>query len=501
MPRVPHGATISLEDIEKNNAASAADGGAFVKSSILTRFGYLFPELHKNPESLLEPSEETVEKLKHLGETMLDSGTGDEPGSDIPSVYTYFGQFLVHDLTFEAATKDVNVTASDLKPLPPSDVPEKIQNTRTGTLDLDSIYGKYCYALKDCRPVPRVDKRLLVQRAAKTPGFEIAGTTPDDVPRDRDYLKYPDRYGTAKIGDPRNDQNIIISQLHVAFLRAHNAIAESVSSFEEARTRLRRYCQRVVINDYLDRICDPVTLAKVRANPRRFYDPPDEGFYIPLEFSVAAFRFGHSMIRRAYDYNARFRGSSRPGLKDLLVYQVLDRYHNLPESWMIEWKNFVGDDAPNKARPIGTRIVSPLSKLVDEKGKPLQYARNLATRDLLRGYLLSLPTGQAVAKALGEHALSAAEVESVAADEQQAKSLQSSGFSGRTPLWFYILAEAAYYKKGRLGPTGTWLVASVLIGLVRRSADSILVPQSSSPEPPDEKFELRDLLRLAGVFK
>jgi hypothetical protein len=141
-----------------------------------------------------------------------------------------------------------------------------------------------------------------------------------------------------------------------------------------------------------------------------------------------------------------------------------------------------------------------------------QLRAHLAVRNLLRGYLLRLPTGQAVACALQKRLagvreipiLSEADIVKVALTPGQVIALKQGGFTTRTPLWFYILAEAAHCAGGnRLGPVGSTIVAEVLVGLVRRSASSILRAPGWCPTLPraqSERFTLTDLLRLAGVL-
>ena len=142
-------------------------------------------------------------------------------------------------------------------------------------------------------------------------------------------------------------------------------------------------------------------------------------------------------------------------------------------------------------------------------------------RNLLRGYLLRMPTGQAVARAMGRAPLTPAQIEAVAdqvvppaGEEAQVDVLRRTVFLERTPLWYYILAEAAAPQTAgageaaggggeRLGPVGSTLVAEVLIGLVRRSKDSILDRAHWRPSLPSTqpgKFELVDLLRFAKVL-
>jgi hypothetical protein len=139
----------------------------------------------------------------------------------------------------------------------------------------------------------------------------------------------------------------------------------------------------------------------------------------------------------------------------------------------------------------------------------------LAVRNLLRGYQLRMPTGQAVARALHKKlkgirdipVLTAEQIRKGAgkgeAGDKQREVLKDAGFDERTPLWYYILAEAALLRDGRrLGPVGSTIVAEVLVGLVRRSPDSILAPGLNwKPNLPSEEqgeFTLHDLLRYAS---
>jgi hypothetical protein len=140
----------------------------------------------------------------------------------------------------------------------------------------------------------------------------------------------------------------------------------------------------------------------------------------------------------------------------------------------------------------------------DEEGG---LAARLAVRNLLRGYLLRLPTGQAVAGALQLPVLTPDEIKQNAAanDAEEVQALEKGGFLERTPLWYYILAEASVRADGRhLGPVGSTIVAEVLIGLIRISPDSILEPgldwEPNLPSAQPGTFTLPDLLRFAGVL-
>ena len=343
----------------------------------------------------------------------------------------------------------------------------------------------------------------------------------------------------ALIGDPRNDENTIISQLHVAFLRAHNKLVDEAAPpnrFKKAKRRLLRHYQYIVLHDFLKQIVESA-IVRDTIKRNRVYDPDEDEFFMPLEFSVAAYRFGHSMVRSAYDFNLNFNKSGeQTGPNDRTIPATLDLLftftalsgqlgfgpgtNTLPENWIIEWENFFdpqGQAGHSKARRIDTELADPLTRLKNIEGNlegspPENLAAKLAVRNLLRGYLLRLPTGQAVARALRTKlqgvrdipVLTRQQLRQGAASDEQRQVLNDSGFDERTPLWYYILAEAAVLGGGQhLGPVGSTIVAEVLVGLVRRSPDSILDPESTwqpNLPSPEQGRNLADLLRFAGVL-
>ena len=180
----------------------------------------------------------------------------------------------------------------------------------------------------------------------------------------------------------------------------------------------------------------------------------------------------------------------------------LKDFDTLPENWIIDWKNFL-DGGPNRARSIDTRMSPDLFDL-RAFGKPMPIEARLAVRNLLRGYMLRLPTGQAVAAEVDLPIMSPKDIEQVAqsVSPEQLEAVRAGGFSERTPLWYYILAEAAAEPLGRLGRVGSTIVAEVLIGLIRGSKDSILRKRNWQPTMGIKpgRFELYDLLNLAGVL-
>jgi hypothetical protein len=312
----------------------------------------------------------------------------------------------------------------------------------------------------------------------------------------------------AIIGDPRNDENLIVAQLHVAFLRAHNALIDSGHSFAEASMLLRQHFQWLVIHDFLKRIADPeIVNETLKRGHNLFYTPPAGELFMPLEFSAAAYRFGHSMVRNVYRYNLNFPQATLGELFRLTAFSGNinpvpgQGFATLPENWIIEWEDFL-DGGHNSARRIDTHLAEPLSELRDFAGNPLPDEAMLSVRNLLRGYQLRIPTGQAVAEKLGLQAMTASEIEA-AVGEPQAQILSETGLSTHTPLWYYVLAESANHLPDHLGPVGSTVVAEVLIELARWSEDSILGQGNWEPTlgAAPGRFSLRDLLRLAGVLQ
>lgn len=354
---------------------------------------------------------------------------------------------------------------------------------------------------------------------------------------DNDLPRKPENSDRSKdrealIGDPRNDENLIISQLHLAFLKAHNALVDQGKTFAQARRLLRQHYQHIVVHDFLRRVADQAIVDGIVQHGNRLYDPPAGQFYMPLEFTVAAYRFGHSMVRDSYDFNLNFNAlnSDAADLSLLFMFTAFSgqigsgvggsvnpagagvaQFPTLPDNWIIECHRFADTadtKASNKARRIDTKLAAGLFGLQSLAGTVIQPPdmANLAVRNLLRGYQLRMPTGQAVARQLGLPPLTADQIKEAAANPQQVQALGDGRFLECTPLWYYLLAEAAHPSGGngqRLGPVGSTIVAEVLIGLIRRSEDSILnAPgwQPSLPSAHPGRFELADLLRFAGVL-
>jgi hypothetical protein len=513
MPRLPHGTEMTPATLDNARNAVAdriADiplGPTIVKPVDRRRFDLLFLDLQDDPNNLLPESQQTRDALVELGEAMADQGADDPAGdtNNLSAAYTYFGQFVDHDITFETSSATGSqLTADNLKPLPLNRIRQETHNVRTALLELDSVYG--LPAERD--PGPNGPKMRIGEVQPVGPAVPGKDTF-NDLPREGPSVDVVhDR--AALIGDPRNDENLIIAQLHVAFLRAHNRLVDEMdppNRFRRAKRRLRRHYQHIVLHDFLKQIADP-QIVDDTIQQNRVYDPDFDNFFLPLEYSVAAFRFGHSMVRAEYDYNLNFPQATLELLFTFTAFsgEILG-LPTLPQNWIIQWERFFeGGQIFNKARRIDTELVEPLEHLTIVSGQEeAGLAAKLAVRNLLRGYLLRMPTGQAVAGALGIPVLTEDQIKQGAASDKQRQVLEDAGFLVRTPLWYYILAEAAVLGEGqRLGPVGSTIVAEVLVGLIRRSPDSILDPganwQPNLPSAQPGTFTLPDLLRFAGVL-
>lgn len=481
------------------------------------RFAHLFPELLADPQNTLPVGAVTIEALRALGAAMA-AAESNLPATTIPAGYTYFGQFVDHDITKQnVAQQDqeiFDITGDDFAPLPMEQIRDKLINERTAPFDLDSLYTKPARR--------RGDKMVLGPNAQTLPNNAPPNALPPGKdPANNDVPRAPAGHrrftaGQALIGDPRNDENLIISQMQVAFLKFHNRLVRTQGlTFSQAVKAVRQHYQAVVIFDYLQRVLDPTVVAQVLAS-NYFYRPlPPTGLFMPLEFSVAAFRFGHSMVRPVYRYNLNFDAATLDNLFHFTAFsgqigQVDGEGHGfatVPRNWIIQWENFLPLNAavtPQAAMPIDTALALPLAELPQQE----KIMARLAQRNLLRGYLLNLPTGQSVARAIGgDDAVLSHTAMLRAANPTDWQVLQNYPFLlERTPLWYYILLEAKHQHAGqRLGLVGSTIVAETIIGLIRQSQDSILLDPAWQPTlgagfPSDRtQLQLGDIIKFAGL--
>lgn len=458
----------------------------------------------------LTPAVHSNAVLKTLAKAMIGGADAAKDGVDseencyIPAGYTYLGQFVDHDLTFDAHSN-----FDDPKSL------EHAANQRTPRFDLDCIYGRgpedqpYLYRSP-------FDGTLLL-------GEPMANGAPD-VQRNAD--------GRAVIGDPRNDENAIVVQLQSAFIRFHNAMVHrhvtagmnAKDAFRAARSATRRHYQRIVLDDLLPRVLDlslpsvaPImaALSASRMPTLRLYDLR-KAPYMPIEFSVAAYRFGHSLVRPGYRLSVASGDTPQTAPDFHRLFPIFDNvqggllgFRKLDPSRHIDWKLFFSatlaagakmDNAAGSANnakgpsrtqlayKLDTSLVDPLAMLPTPIADDI---RSLAERNLVRGRDFGLPSGQDVARRIGASVLSD-DLLSVRPDPEDfakrtpIKTLHAS-LAGNAPLWFYILAEADQeiikgIKAGkppatlgsRLGEVGSAIVLETFVGLMLKDDDSVL---------------------------
>lgn len=460
------------------------------------RFTRMFPDL--------APFRPDADALVQLGQAMDDTPNFTDH-LELPAGFTYFGQFLDHDITFDQTDG-----------LPDSALtPEEIEQGRSPSLDLDSVYG---------RGPGREAKRLYEDdnvhlRIGMTSGLGAPGIEPESRPLPNDLPRgdNPENPLAATIGDPRNDENLAVAQTHLAFLKFHNVVVKPLATsglsgkelFEQARRIVTMHYQWIVLYDFLPRVVEPTILNAVISSGPRFFPTGNGGEpAMPIEFSVAAYRFGHSMIRDDYNWNRVFTNA---GLDLLFLFSGVNGsmagLPTLPSNWPIDWRRFFdfshvhgleATPALNLTRSIDTGLALGL--------KDIPVLRNegqrapLAVRNLLRGRVLGLPTGQAVAEAVGAPLMTADQI----SNGSHSGILRRNGFDQQTPLWYYILKEAEVFHHGqRLGPVGSILLAETFVGLIRNSRNSILSDANrywrpTLPSVRPGHFTMVDLLLLVN---
>jgi Animal haem peroxidase len=479
------------------------------------RFGRMFPELPPFAESSNQLSAALMELGKPGGildaKDNLAAGPAalivdpalnlNNPNNDTHTAGTTFmGQFMDHDMTFDLTSRLGVATA-----------PEQSPNSREPALELDSVYGG--------GPIADAELYERVRRGLYPTKFKVeSGGLFEDLPRN----------GTnAIIADERNDENLMISGLHAAFLLFHNNAVDLIAKNEikliaaqnrreepdEMYRRARRlttwHYQWMILHEFLPLFVGQEMVENILAGGRRYYRP--EVAQIPVEFQGAAFRFGHSMVRPSY--RANFTSLDGQPFFAMLFDSTQENNRD-PEDLrggfrtprrFIGWQTFFdfgdGNMRPNKL--IDTTISTPLFDLplaaIATLSPPAEPPTALPQRNLLRHLTWQLPSGQRIARYMKVPALSSDDL----------KELKDFGnnLDQSTPLWYYVLKEAEVMENGlRLGPVGGRIVGEVIIGLLQLDRQSYLsdeprwrptLPQRSGQVTGD--FRMVDFLTFAGV--
>jgi len=264
--------------------------------------------------------------------------------------------------------------------------------------------------------------------------------------------------------------------------------------FEQARRLSTWWYQQFAIS-VVEALIDKDIFEKIRERFASRRAGEKGCFRIPIEFSAAAFRFGHSMVRDSYDYNeAHGSTTQRATLQDLLERTGMGGgvQPTLPGDWVIDLSRFLKSGASNpsnNAKKIGPRVAAGLHHLnphtikvfnvpcpADETASDTVSENPetmLPVRSLWRGARMGLPSGQDVAKALSIPPLSSDEV--AAGDHKDVLTDPLYEFHKDTPLWYYILKEAELLGKGKhLGPVGSWIVGETIFGALWSDPNSYL---------------------------
>ena len=402
---------------------------------------------------------------------------------------TFVGQFTDHDITFDQ-TSQLGVPQNPLVS----------PNTRTPALDLDSVFGGGPGRRPDLyvrNPDGSVGPKLLIG----------SGGVHEDVPRK------PNGDGTysALLGDPRNDENVIIAGLHSAHILFYNRVIDDLDelnlhgfpsavspderrhhpylTYLMAREVTLWHYQWLLVNEHLPQICGQEVVTDVLNHRNRFYRPPAGNAFLPIEFGAAAYRFGHSMVRPSYraNFTSGTGDSTSPTANPFfaLVFDVNEPDFHAPVDHdradllggypaprrYIGWQTFfdLGDGQVKNNKKIDTTISSVLFTLPVTAIAPHTQTAPivLAQRNLLRQLTWGLPAGQAVAAAMGVESLLPSDLADIAGVHRP--------FGSSTPLWYYVLAESKVATGGlTLGPVGARIVAETLIGLLRADPTSYL---------------------------
>jgi len=395
-------------------------------------------------------------------------------GDLAPSGFVYLGQFLDHDLTRDE-TRLEHASAA----------PERTKNFHAPRLNLESLYGGRPKKSPDLYDLSEGGcETFLLGHTEALPRKKIP-STPDDFYR---------RNGRPLLADDRNDQHLILAQLHVVFLQFHNRIVDYLKRngaadeafpnetiFDTARRLVVWHYQWIIRNEFLKWFVLPEILTDIEKHGPRFFKPApgEEISALPIEFTQAAFRFGHSMVQPQYEIN-RWVGLVR--LSDL----IRKRRPNEPgeplmADKVVDWDRFTltwGGNA-NFAENIDTLISEDMCNL-PAVAMPIfstMLPPPLPEMTLLRGSRIGLPSGQEACRAAGAQPLAEAQI---GFDDEGNEFLRDRGMNERTPLWYYLLREAEVlgirrFRGGEcLGPLGGRIVAEVLLGVMNADPEHYL---------------------------
>jgi hypothetical protein len=430
---------------------------------------------------------------------------------------TFLGQFLDHDLTLDKNS-----------PLNENTSPGEILNFRTAAFDLDSVYGDGPSGSPQLYDSSSGRIKFIVETIPGSDAVSRHGVPRNDVPRDAK--------GNALIADSRNDENVILSQLHLAMLSFHNAVTDYLDEqpeyrnasaedvFAEARRLVTWHYQWIILHEFLPATIGQDRVDRMQAEGLHYYYPrqrarrmdkkEERGLaLIPIEFAVAAYRFGHSQARPSYRLNFGATGGSP--FFAFLFDDNQDPNSSDPDDLrggkraprrFVDWQTFFnfGDSNSRPNKRIDTKLSSVIMNLPGSRaaspGLPADGLQSLPARTLTRHVNFGLPSGQALAQKMHLPVLTPEQLADLATYAADSKSTLDNS----TPLFFYVLKEAELMEDGlRLGPVGASIVGEVFMGLLKRDKGGFLHAhpdwRPTLPSAQPGRFMMTDLLKFAGV--
>ena len=451
------------------------------------RFGRMFHEL--------KPLYTHPSILAAIGEVPGPMNKPTEVSANVPLGMIFFGQFIDHDITFDTESNFTSIN-----------IPETIENTRSAQLDMDCVFGG------------GPEDEPFLYKKPKDGLYLLTGKTNHNFDQNANLEKHDLPRNGAKIaiiGDPRNDENRVVSQLQLAFIRFYNAIyhelydvtpkPDAVETHHKARELATWHYQWVVVNEFLPAMCGSHVVNKILGEGRQYYCPEQDNFpaFIPVEFSVAAYRYGHSMIAQ------KIQLSNGAAPVDIFSSDFGQGFTPVSSNdQIIDWNLFFDFDGNyQRAEKLDTRMAEALLdlKFIDSTNPA---DRSLATRNLRRGQSFLLPSGEEVARRMGREK---SEIEAVQNHLNSIMAPSNIQLNAGSPLWLYLLAEgedigrqkdANTFLEGEgLGPVGATIVAETIIGLLELDDHSYLgsnrdwIPTYGN----NGTFTMKDLLTKAAT--
>jgi Animal haem peroxidase len=524
-------------------------------------YSYMFPrkaesEAETVPFGLTEP--DYFDRLDELRKVIEKYVNHTDSRSNMPAAFTYFGQFVNHDMSAPVTLDkradqvrfdpELQILMSKTRIGDPKNLLKRMANEHLSPLSLNSLYGGGPQSENAGSLYVPGTAQFALGRAFDDPAVsaddkakvKLAPNSLFDLPRDG---------RVARIADRRNDENLVISQLHLAFILFHNEVVGHLAEkspglgvadlFAEARKIVTKHYQWCILHDFLDRegiTPDGAFRGVAPGALKNFKGVLKEPGKIPLEFTTAAFRFGHSTVSAQYDYNGVFsrKNGKHASLPELFLFTSRNGMNGqspaggaspqVPTHWIIDWDMFTGKASEGSSSDLINPLLAPTMLDLMEELHPSKFddgLTSICTRNLRRGYHRFIPSGQTLAAELNIKPLSPQEIRSCFPDIKTADSgtaekfddfFSSEQFGSATPAWLYFLCEARAKDFGQtLGPVASAIVGETIIGLLKHNPDSVMnakgpsggawTPKDSEIRAPGGKpvDSLRRILEFAQV--